>query len=158
MGRMTTRVVTMVALVLTAVVAVTAASGANRLTREKIVLGGVVYGAPTGAGWGSAHPHRLFNGGDLSGLIRRIHWSSWGGSEARARGQHFLFKPSGGYYRHPVKIQLRAKQIGECEGRAAYLRLRVREPRRPGGVLGPWHSWAGPQTLCEPYGSSFSRR
>jgi hypothetical protein len=130
---------------------------AARLAPERIVIGGVVYAAPTGAGWGSERPRRLYNGGVPSGLIRQIEWTSWGGAEARGHGLHSIYKPSGGYYRHPVVIQLRAKQVGECEGRSAYLRLLVREPRRPGGPVGAWHSWAGRQTLCEPYGSSFRR-
>jgi hypothetical protein len=125
-----------------------------------VVLGGVVYGAPTGEGWGSAHPDTIFNGGDLSGLISNVYWSSWGGPVAHGRGRHSLFKPRGGYYRHPVVAQLKAVRIGDCEGRSAYLKLLIREPRRPGGALRPWHSWSGPQTICEPYGSylSFSPR
>lgn len=107
---------------------------------------------------GAHRGSRLVNGGDLSGLIRDIQWSSWGGPEARGKGRHSIFRPGGGYYRQSVTIQLRAKQVGPCEGRTAYLRLLVREPRRPGGTLGPWRSWAGPQTICEPYGSSFSDR
>jgi hypothetical protein len=141
-------------LVLSAVSASPAAAGSAPLAGEQIVLGGVVYGAPYGEGWGKARPHLLSNGGaSASGVIRRIRWSSWGGAEARGRGRYALYKPRGGYYRHAVVIQLRAKQVGECEGRTAYLRLLVRTPRRPGGPLGPWRSWAGPQTICEPYGS-----
>lgn len=120
---------------------------------DPVALGGVVYGAPTGEGWGAPHPKRIFNGGDLSGLIDDVHWSSWGGPVAHGRGHHSLFKPRGGYYRHPVVAQLKAIRIGECEGRRAYLKLLIREPRRPGGALRPWHSWSGPQTICEPYGS-----
>lgn len=121
-----------------------------------VVLGGVVYGAPTGEGWGSERPETIFNGGDLSGLISNVHWSSWGDAVAHGRGRHSLFKPRGGYYRHPVVGQLKAVRIGDCEGRRAYLKLLIREPRRPGGALGPWRSWSGPQTICEPYGSYLS--
>lgn len=116
-----------------------------------VILGGVVYGAPTGEGWGTEHPETIFNGGDLSGLISDVHWSSWGGAVARGQGHHSLFKPSGGYYRYPVVAQLKAKRIGSCEGHRAYLKLLIREPRRPGGPLRPWHSWSGPRTICEPY-------
>jgi hypothetical protein len=122
-----------------------------RLAAAPVVLGGVVYGAPLGEGWGTERPETIFNGGDLSGLISDVHWSSWGGAVARGHGRHSLFKPSGGYYRHPVVAQLKAKRIGACEGRRAYLKLLVRQPRRPGGPLGPWRSWSGPQTICEPY-------
>jgi hypothetical protein len=160
MGQAKILVATVVTTVALCLVAVAPATGDPelRLASQRIVLGGVVYGAPTGAGWGAVRPHRLYNGGDLSGLIRDIQWSNWGGPEARGKGRHSIFRPGGGYYRQSVTILLRAKQVGTCEGRTAYLRLLVREPRRPGGALGPWRSWAGPQTICEPYGSSFSDR
>jgi len=119
-----------------------------------VVLGGEIYGAPTGEGWGTAHPHLIYNGGDASGSITNVHWSSWGGAVAHGRGRNPIFKPRGGYYRRPVVALLKAVDIGRCEGRDAYLRLLIREPRRPGGPLGPWRSWSGPQTICEPYGSA----
>jgi hypothetical protein len=117
----------------------------------RVVLGGAIYGGERGEGWGTARPHTIFNGGDPSGLISNVHWSSWGGAEAHGRGRHPIFKPGGGYYRHAVAAQLKAKRIGRCEGRRAYLKLLIREPRRPGGPLGPWHSWSGRRTICEPY-------
>lgn len=117
----------------------------------QIVLGGVVYGAPNGEGWGSERPEKIFNGGDPSGLITQVHWSSWGGPLARGNGRNSIFKPRGGYYPHQVKIELKAKRIGSCEGRSAYLKLFIREPARPGGPLGPWRSWSGPKTICQPH-------
>jgi hypothetical protein len=122
-----------------------------RLTASPVVLGGVVYGAPLGEGWGTERPDTIFNGGDPSGLISDVKWSSWGGPIARGHGHHSLFKPSGGYYSHQVVAQLKAKRIGNCEGRRAYLKLFLREPRRPGGSVGAWHSWSGSRTICEPY-------
>lgn len=130
-----------------------AADSANR--SASVVLGGVIYGGEYGEGWGTERPHTIYNGGVPSGLIRNVHWSSWGGSVARGRGRHPIYKPRGGYYRHAVVAQLKATLIGSCEGRDAYLKLLIREPRRPGGPLGPWRSWSGPQTICEPYGSYF---
>lgn len=131
-----------------------AASGAHE---SSVVLGGAVYGAPTGHGWGAPHPKFIYNGGDASGSISNVHWSDWGGIVAHGRGLHPTFRPHGGYYRRPVVAQLKAIDLGRCEGHRAYLRLLIREPRRPGGPLGAWHSWAGPQTICEPYGSSSER-
>ena len=125
-----------------------------RTVAGSIVLGGKVYGAPTGQGWGTAHPRFIYNGGDASGSITNVHWSSWGGAVAHGRGRHPIFKPHGGYYRRPVVALLKAIDIGPCEGRDAYLRLLIREPRRPGGLLGAWRSWSGHQTICEPYGSA----
>lgn len=135
---------------LLAVCGLGSASGARG---ESVVLGGVIYGAQAGEGWGTERPSVIFNGGDPSGLISNVHWSSWGGAEARGHGLNSIFRPHGGYYRHQVTIFLRAREIGPCEGNRAYLRLLVREPRRPGGPLGPWRSWSGRGTICEPYGS-----
>lgn len=117
-----------------------------------VVLGGRIYGGERGEGWGSERPEIIYNGGDPSGLIAHVHWSTWGGAVARGHGQHAIFKPRSGYYHRPVVAQLKAKQVGRCEGRSAYLKLLIREPKRPGGRPGPWRSWSGPRTICEPYG------
>lgn len=129
----------------------------ERRARGPVVLGGKVYPGPNGQGFGAPHPKLIYNGGDASGSIAEIHWSSWGGAVAHGRGRHPIFKPRGGYYQKPVVALLKATDLGECEGHRAYLRLLIKEPRRPGGAFGPWRSWAGPQTICEPYGSSFDR-
>jgi hypothetical protein len=122
-----------------------------RLRRQTAVLGGVVYGAPNGEGWGSERPEEISNGGDASGTLFEVEWSSWGGAVALGQARHPIFKPNGGYYRKPVLAQLKATDLGRCEGHRAYLKLMIREPRKPGGQLGPWLSWSGPKTLCEPY-------
>jgi hypothetical protein len=110
-----------------------AAAGARE---SPVVLGGVVYGAPTGHGWGAPHPKFIYNGGDASGSISNVHWSDWGGTAAHGRGLHPTFKPGGGYYQCPVVAQLKAIDMGRCEGHRAYLRLLIREPRGPGRPLG----------------------
>jgi hypothetical protein len=128
-----------------------------RLVTGPVALGGKVYPGPNGQGFGAPHPELIYNGGDASGSIANVHWSTWGGAVAHGRGRHPIFKSGGGYFRHPVVALLKATDLGRCEGHPAYLRLLIKEPRRPGGPLGPWRSWAGPQTICEPYGSSFRR-
>jgi hypothetical protein len=133
------------------------------LTTADVVLGGVVYGGEHGEGWGTSRPKTIYNGGDPSGLISDVHWSRWGAAVARGHGRNSVFKPHGGYYRHQVTIQLKAKRIGSCEGRSAYLKLFIREPRKPGGPLGPWRSWSGPrrsanrmpETVSSPWASAF---
>jgi hypothetical protein len=133
-----------VALVSALVVA--AAAGSSR----RVVLGAASYAGPNGAGWGKPHPKRIYNGGDPSGLIRHVHWISWGGAVARGHGRHAIFKPHGGYYRKLVRIQLRAYDLGRCtrHGPLAYRRLSFREPSRPGGPVGRWHWWSGSKTIC----------
>jgi hypothetical protein len=119
--------------------------------REGIVLGGEGF-APNGEGWGEEHPSAIYNGGDASGSVTDIRWNSWGGSTATGWGRNPIFKPHGGYYKHPVWIKLKASAVGKCEGRRAYTRLSFRAPKRPGGRLGSWRSWSGASTICSwPY-------
>ena len=116
----------------------------------RVVLGSKNY-LPYGEGWGSVRPHRISNGGDLSGLITHVHWRSWGGKVARGRGLNSIFKPRGGYYNHPVYIKLKATNKGRCTagGPVAYRRLLFRSPKKPGGHLGPWRLWSGQHTICK---------
>jgi hypothetical protein len=114
----------------------------------KLVLGGKEFAAPNGEGWGTERPSRIFNGGDLSGLITQVRWTSWGGTLAIGWGKESIFKPRGGYYPRPVSIKLRAEAIGDCEGRQAYMRLSFRYPSHPGGRLGPWRLWSGDTSIC----------
>jgi len=115
----------------------------------KLVLGSRSF-APNGWGWGTAEPKALFNGGDPSGSVSSIRWRRWGGPTAIGFGRNPIFKPGGGYYRRPAKIELRAEDVGRCDGRRAYRRLSVRVPSHPGGKLGPWRLWAGASDLCGP--------
>jgi hypothetical protein len=101
-------------------------------------------------GFGRAHPRRIFNGGDLSGLVHHITWSHWGAKRSYGWGKTYIFKPDGGYYRHAVRAKLRAGNLGHCHPHShlAYRHLEVREPRKPGGRLGPWFVWSGRNSLC----------
>jgi hypothetical protein len=115
-----------------------------------VVLGSSAYAEHIGAGWGTPHPSKIFNGGDPSGLVTHIHWSSWGGATASGHGLNAIFKPNGGYYGKLVTIDLHAYDKGRCTSRGpiAYRRLSVREPSRPGGPVGPWQAWGGSKSLC----------
>jgi hypothetical protein len=120
------------------------------------VLGTPSY-AVDGEGWGTAHPRRIFNGGDPSGLVIRIHWRHWGRARATGVGRTYVFRPGGGYYPGSAKIVLRAKRLGDCgDGVPAYTRLFFREARRPGGpVVGRWRAWShGSGGICS---SPFTR-
>jgi hypothetical protein len=110
-----------------------------------------------GAGWGTAEPSRIYNGGDASGEVRHIHWTNWGQSVALGTGLHAIFKPGGGYYPQPVTAHLSASDIGTCSpgGPRAYLKLTVQDPTRPGGPLGAPYAWSEAKSLCK-YGSGGS--
>jgi len=42
---------------------------------------------PSQSGYGQVRPSKVFNGGDPTGLVERIHWSGWGRSRATGRGR-----------------------------------------------------------------------
>ena len=103
-----------------------------------------------GAGWGTAEPTTVYNGGDPSGHAFHLRWTAWGSASAYAQGLNWIFKPQGGYYQKPGEIELRAYRIGQCVagGPHAYTRLQARVAARPGGPLGKWFAWGGWRTIC----------
>jgi hypothetical protein len=141
---------------LLALVAVASAAGLRPAADSPAAraAGAVVLGskgfATRGAGWGDAHPSRIFNGGDPSGLVTHIHWTGWGDSLASGRGLSSIYEPRGGYYPQLVTIELQASNLGHCTagGPLAYRRLSIRVPSHPGGRLGPWMQWSGASTIC----------
>lgn len=105
-----------------------------------VVMGDAGFMGPDGRGWGQQQPTILYNGGDASGTIFGIRWSSWGGAVAVGRGANPLLKLAGGYYGRPAVVELRASEIRRCtpNGPLAYSRLITREQDKPGGPFGPW--------------------
>jgi hypothetical protein len=146
------RLAALLLVALTASAAIAAEASAEEITpAEPIpVLGAKAFATPYGAGFGKAEPEVIFNGGDPSGEVSEIHWTGWGNPIAIGYGKNPIFKPHGGYYRKPARIELRANKLGKCGTRAAYTRLEIRAPKHPGGKLGKWFSWAGAKTICKP--------
>ena len=116
------------------------------------LLGSKSFAGRAGVGWGNYEPVEIFNGGDPSGMVNAISWTSWGKAVATGYGKGYIFKPGGGYYASPVQVELRATFLGHCStaGPLAYEHLEAREPSRPGGQLGNWLAWSGGKTLCRP--------
>src|SRR3954451_1096881 len=108
------------------------------------VLGSPSFLAPYGEGWGTDHPHEIFNGGDPAGDAQRIHWRHWGEDRAVGRGLIPFCRPGGGYYARPGRIVLYADTLGSCpDGTYAYTRLYFRVAHRPGRPPGYHrHPWA----------------
>lgn len=136
-----------------ALVAAGCGSSQAATTASTAVLGSAVFAGPNGEGWGTVRPAKVYNGGDASGQIREIHWTSWGGKTAIGYGLNAIFKPHGGYYPQPVIVEVRASGLGKCtsDGPPAYTHLSVRSPTKPDGPLGAWHAWeySPSKGLCE---------
>jgi hypothetical protein len=132
------------------VIAFALITGVSSANAPRVVLGARAFAGPQGVGWGTPRPKEIFNGGDPSGLVTHIAWSTWGGAVATGSGKNAIFKPQGGYYTQLVTIQLRASDRGRCKpgGPLAYRKLSVRAPTRPGGRLGKWSSWSCAKSLC----------
>ncbi|HEV3000810.1 MAG TPA: hypothetical protein VGW75_08750 [Solirubrobacteraceae bacterium] len=115
------------------------------------VLGSPSYVPPYGRGWGEVAPAEFSNGGVPSGHVIDVAWSGWGDPVATGTGRNWLYRPSGGYFRRPGRVQLRVEGLGTCPGedRPAYTLLFVRAPQWPGGPLGPWLKWSGTRTICD---------
>lgn len=72
-------------------------------------------------GYGRVKPTTIYNGGDPSGLVRLIHWSSWGGPRAIGSGVAEYIAANqdvAGGSEEPARIVL--FQRGTCRGRFAY--------------------------------------
>jgi hypothetical protein len=135
---------------LTAVVLAATLTPVTAAADDPPVLGSPAHAQPTGAGWGTAHPRHLYNGGDPSGEVAHLVWKRWGRHATTGRGVTWLLRPEGGYYARPGRIVLRADRLGACaDGSVAYTRLRFRVAHRPGGPVGShWRRWAGGGDIC----------
>jgi hypothetical protein len=74
-----------------------------------------------GQGFGEAQPATVFNGGDPTGLVQGITWSSWGGSTATGTGTSDYVGP------HQIvatgtqeKVTIVAFDLGTCSGKLMY--------------------------------------
>lgn len=130
-----------------ALLAGSAVAPGTTLAQTTPVLGSAAFAKPDGEGWGSARPRRVYNGGDPSGLVTEIQWTSWGSDTAIGYGLGNIFKPHGGYY-HPVVVELRAQNLGHCGSQGAYTQLAIRVPSKPEAPLGTWHLWSEAKSLC----------
>ncbi|HTT28498.1 MAG TPA: hypothetical protein VMG37_08820 [Solirubrobacteraceae bacterium] len=78
--------------------------------------------APGQKGYGHVKPGTIFNGGDPTGLVKAIHWRSWGGHRATGTGTALWVGPhqfvAQGRFEKGASIVL--FQLGRCSGRLAY--------------------------------------
>ncbi len=77
--------------------------------------------APSVRGYGTVRPARVFNGGDPTGDIWDITWSSWGGEQATGAGTSYWVPPGAGVagsVKEPATIV--AYNLGTCDGQLMY--------------------------------------
>jgi hypothetical protein len=77
--------------------------------------------APSVRGYGTSRPARVFNGGDPTGDIWDITWSTWGGEQATGAGTSYWEPPGAGVagsIKEPATIV--AYNLGTCGGQPMY--------------------------------------
>lgn len=73
------------------------------------------------SGYGRSRPSRIFNGGDPTGLVTRIHWTSWGGARAIGTGTSDYVGPTQSVATGTQEsARVVAFHLGSCHGRRAY--------------------------------------
>jgi hypothetical protein len=74
-----------------------------------------------GAGFGQVKPAKIFNGGDPTGLVTQLAWSSWGGAKATGSGMSDYVGPGQSVAtgsQQPVTVV--AFNLGTCHGTLMY--------------------------------------
>jgi hypothetical protein len=74
-----------------------------------------------GEGFGQVKPSRIFNGGDPTGLVTGITWSSWGGAKATATGTAVYVGPNQSVAQGTEETAtVVAFNLGSCGGKLMY--------------------------------------
>jgi hypothetical protein len=98
-----------------------AAADAKAARTAASVTLGVVW-ANNSRGYGTARPGEISAGGDSSGNVSDITWSSWGGAQATGHGTGIYWPSeiSPSNPRRPEPVTIVAYDLGTCAGHAAY--------------------------------------
>ena len=84
---------------------------------------GVVW-ASNQKGYGTVRPSIIFNGGDPTGLVQNITWSSWGGEQGIGSGTAEYVAPNEAVYQgHDEPATVVAFDLGSCAGAQRYGRV-----------------------------------
>jgi len=74
-----------------------------------------------GKGFGQVRPAEVFNGGDPTGLVTHIVWSSWGGTQATAAGTAEYVGPNQSVAQGTEQTAtVVAFNLGTCDGKLMY--------------------------------------
>jgi hypothetical protein len=77
--------------------------------------------APNTQGYGTVRPVKVFNGGDPTGRIWDIAWSSWGQEQASGTGTAYWEAPGASVAESvPAPATIVAYNLGTCDGQLMY--------------------------------------
>jgi hypothetical protein len=73
------------------------------------------------SGFGQVKPAKIFNGGDPTGLVTNVDWSSWGGAQATATGSSEYVGPNQSVAQGTEETAtVVAFNLGTCDGKLMY--------------------------------------
>jgi hypothetical protein len=73
------------------------------------------------SGFGQVKPAKIFNGGDPTGLVTNVVWSSWGGAQATATGSSEYVGPNQSVAQGTEETAtVVAFNLGTCDGKLMY--------------------------------------
>jgi hypothetical protein len=73
------------------------------------------------SGFGQVKPAKIFNGGDPTGLVTNVVWSSWGGAQATATGTSDYVGPNQSVAQGTEQnATVVAFNLGTCDGKLMY--------------------------------------
>jgi hypothetical protein len=73
------------------------------------------------SGFGQVKPSKIFNGGDPTGLVTSVVWSSWGGAQAKATGTSDYVGPNQSVAQGTEQsATVVAFNLGTCDGKLMY--------------------------------------
>lgn len=78
--------------------------------------------APGQKGYGQPHPITVYNGGDPTGLVQKIHWAAWGSTRAVGVGvSTYIWPGTATADNSSVSgVRIVAFHLGTCRGRPSY--------------------------------------
>ena len=79
---------------------------------------------PGQRGYGQVRPSEIDNGGDPTGIVTKVHWTSWGGAQATGDGIGYYVPedaPVAESRQEPAHIV--AFELGTCQGKLMYQRI-----------------------------------
>ncbi|HTS95726.1 MAG TPA: hypothetical protein VMI33_03825 [Streptosporangiaceae bacterium] len=99
----------------------TPAASASPAPAAAVTLGQLAGDFAQGTGFGQVKPAKIFNGGDPTGLVTHVVWSSWGGARATATGTSDYVGPNQSVAQGTEETAtVVAFNLGSCDGKLMY--------------------------------------
>jgi hypothetical protein len=79
---------------------------------------------PSTQGFGTVKPASVSNGGDPTGMLTDVTWTTWGGPTATGTGTGYYEAPDAPVSQStPQPVDIEAFDLATCAGKPAYLRV-----------------------------------